>query len=69
MAGGGRFGLLLPALCVFKTKGYNIINAVMADRQVVVECLLLFLQAGHPPSASSQYTPFVVYTYTVCSKV
>ena len=41
-------------VCEFKLKGYNIINAAMADRQVVVECQQLFLRAG------SQYTPFVV---------
>ena len=51
-------------ICVFKPEGYNIMNAVLADRQVVTEMLSSVL-AGWPPfsSANSQYAAFVRYTY------
>ena len=38
-------------LCVFKPKGYNIVNAALADRQVAMEMSSSIL-ASWPPSPS-----------------
>ena len=57
-------------LCVFKPfKGYNIVNAAMVDRQVVVECRQLFWQVAPPPSlqpavsmhSSACALPFLIF--------
>ena len=59
------FGYCLCLKCVFKPKGYNIVNPAMVDRQVVVEFCLLFRRVAPPPlfSQQSQRTLLRVHIY------